>query len=184
MTTVVATPRTKMLARTLLETAREHGPAEAVLRKLGDCARGQEAALVTALLRLALAENPEPVQPLVTLDLPDLTPETQRQEQERVAEWLANAVGPVFGVNPEAILDPSLHVRQRGADANAAHVVQWVLREHMELSYTRIAALTGRTDHTTIMYAIRKVTKDPELNRVAKAILSAAQYDATEEQSA
>lgn len=185
MTTIVATAHTRMLAKALLEHAKTHGPAEAVLRNLGACQRGQEAALVTSLLKLALSEHPEPVQPLVTLDLPDLTPEAQRTEEERVAKWLANAVGPVFGVNCDAILDPTLHRRQRGRDTQAAHVVQWVLRAHLDLSYTRIAALTGRTDHTTIMYAIRKVTNDPELNRVAKAILAAAQYDGpAEERSA
>lgn len=172
---VVATPQTKMLALTLLEAARQDSAAQAVIDHLKGCRRGQEAALVACLLKIAVDET-DALPALDAAILAPMTPEGVRAEEERVVHWVTDAAAAIFGVKAQAILDPALVTRRQGRETRAAFVVQWVLREFLDLSYPRIAVLTGRRDHTTIINAVQRVEADPEMHRAAQAILKAARY--------
>jgi chromosomal replication initiator protein len=44
----------------------------------------------------------------------------------------------------------------------ARHIAMWLLREHTTLSLPEIGAVFGGRDHTTVLYAIRKVEEEKE----------------------
>jgi chromosomal replication initiation ATPase DnaA len=59
--------------------------------------------------------------------------------------------------------------RERTAHvANARHVAAWLLREN-ERTYPHIAEVLRR-DHSTVMYAVRRVEQKPELLAIASDI--------------
>ena len=179
---VVATPATRKLAQDLLELAREHGGAQAVIERLGDCRRGQEAALVAVILNLVAKATDEKVEVLQPGDHPTPTPCLIPEEQERLVRWVIASAARMFQTTPDAVLNGDGRALAKLQATKARHVVQYVLRQH-GISFPRIAALTNRRDHTTIMWAVDNVKNDPEKIKAASAILVAACYG-KEQQSA
>lgn len=176
------TPATKMLASTMLEAARQDSPVDAVVAHLGSCRRGQEAALVAALLELAVGLTPERRLPVETvMDPADIRPEpvTLPSEQAALARWVTNAAARIYQVTPEQVLAPSNgrggSTGRRGLKATQArHVVMYVLRVH-GMSLARVAELVGR-DHTTVRTVLSGIRDDDTKMKAARAILTAATY--------
>lgn len=50
--------------------------------------------------------------------------------------------------------------RKWGELVRARHVAAWILRHGLGLSYPDIAAILGGKDHSSIMYAVRRVEAD------------------------
>lgn len=83
------------------------------------------------------------------------------------------AVLEAFGVAGEDVFGR----RRTGQIVLVRHVAYTVLRRRFPtMSMPRIAALTGRTDHSTILYGIRKVealeARDPELRATIAALVA------------
>lgn len=189
MMALAATPATRAVAQRMIRTAREQSAGDAVLEHLGECHPSQSAALLRLLLQAA-SGVPEPTLPMEPAPLPmdsdaEPTLATVRllpAEEERLAQWAAEQSARFYQVTAAQVLEPSTDVgggRPKNV-VRAAHAVQWVLRTQ-GLSMPRIAELTGRRDHTTVLAALRGMERHPDRMRVARMILAAMN---TEEQSA
>jgi chromosomal replication initiation ATPase DnaA len=92
----------------------------------------------------------------------------QKNPDEAAAHILASCAD-WYGVSVKALVSPS---RRRGPTA-ARMVAAWVLRTTLGLSYPEIGRLIGK-DHSTVMYAVKKVEGDPELRAVGARMLREA----------
>ncbi|MBC7354696.1 MAG: hypothetical protein H5U09_00650 [Desulfomicrobiaceae bacterium] len=81
---------------------------------------------------------------------------TPAQAAPITAHDIMDAVSQTLGVRREDLI---AHGRQR-AIAWARHVAMYLCRKHLRLSYPELARLFGGRDHTTAIYACRKVESD------------------------
>ena len=95
-------------------------------------------------------------------------------DEIRTAEAQATTVTAVRAV-VAATGVPASHIlgRRRTHEISDARAVAcWVLRDTTALSYPAIGRLFGR-HHTTVMYAVSKVEREPELLALARKIAAA-----------
>lgn len=82
-----------------------------------------------------------------------------------VSWFRVQAAAEHFGVTVEAILTGT----RRPRVVSARHVACWLLRDTGR-SFPDVGR-TMRRDHSTVIYAVRKVEEDPELLEVARGVL-------------
>ncbi len=62
-------------------------------------------------------------------------------------------------------------VSRRAYVTRARHEAMWLLREVLGLSFPAIAQMLGRYDHTTVLYACRKIESEMAMNPAYRNIL-------------
>jgi chromosomal replication initiator protein len=95
---------------------------------------------------------------------------TTRQEAPMTPSAVINAVSEHFGTNPETIKG-----RRRTKEVSLArHVAMYLLRETSSLSSPQVGLALGGRDHSTVLYAQRKMEQlietDPEMKSVIATI--------------
>jgi chromosomal replication initiator protein len=95
---------------------------------------------------------------------------TTRQKVPMTPSAVINAVSEHFGTDPETIKGP----RRTKEVALARHVAMYLLRETSSLSSPQVGLALGGRDHSTVLYAQRKMEQlietDPELRSVIATI--------------
>jgi len=71
-------------------------------------------------------------------------------------ETIITVVSEEFGVSPFDLRSP----RRGAATVRARHVAMYLARHMTGFSYPQIAAAFGDRDHTSVMYAVRRIAMD------------------------
>ena len=79
--------------------------------------------------------------------------ETLQFEDERLPQTILEAVADVTRLTVPLIQGPS----RKANFVEARHISMYLMRQHTNLSYPKIAKIFGRRDHTTAVYAVHKV---------------------------
>ena len=101
-------------------------------------------------------------QDLVEVALSDLLPQKRNIPSEKILEVVAEfegvEVSDLLGQNRSAKI------------ARPRQMAMYLLRVVNEISFPQIGELLGGRDHTTVMYAVEKVSKDEKLKNRAEKI--------------
>lgn len=110
--------------------------------KVGQCSPKQQCGDVHALLERRGGER--------TCRCGRLSQHTRSYDPEPIIK----AVGAIYGVSYGDITGPSQEMRQ----SEARHAACYLMRRHTRLTLQSIAMLVGRSDHSTVIHAV-KATK-------------------------
>lgn len=145
MTCIAPTPATVKLARRIVEDTPDHG-ADAVLKHLPDLFDGQAAALIGVLAKMA-AQHPVEAPPETVVYSID---------PAQVCHVIAERTAARYGLRLDLMLDQRTthHVTGRQVAMTAA----WL----WGVTYSEVGRQFDR-DHATVMYAVRKVHRSPDL---------------------
>ncbi len=99
---------------------------------------------------------------LVEVALADLLPQKRNISPRRVIEAVATSEG--------IAVDDLLGQNRSAKIAIPRQLAMYILREFSEISLPQIGELLGGRDHTTVLYAAKKVDEDEKLKKRAEAI--------------
>ena len=86
------------------------------------------------------------------------------ERKEVTPKLIINTVAEQYGINASDILSK----KKNSEFAQPRQVVMYLCRQLTDNSYTQIAAILGKRDHSTIIYGERKVTNDLSTNEELK----------------
>ena len=99
-------------------------------------------------------------------------------EQMTLVDEVVYKTARRFGVSPEEVVSRS---RTKNV-AMARHVVIWILSDRFKFSSTHAAYVVGRCDHTTAIYAVKRVNEDDHLRNEATSIANSIEHQPIGEQ--
>lgn len=159
------------ILRSKAERAGRHVPdeiLESIARRVQSNIRELEGALnrVVAFADLSgAALTPS----LVEMALADLLPHKKSVPAEKILE----AVAEIEGVQ----VDDLLGQNRSAKIAIPRQLAMYILRQYNEISFPQVGEILGGRDHTTVMYATKKVNEDDKLRNRAKKIWDAINLD-------
>lgn len=159
------------ILRSKAERAGRHVPdeiLESIARRVQSNIRELEGALnrVVAFADLSgAALTPS----LVEMALADLLPHKKSVPAEKILETVAE----IEGVQVDDLLGQSRSAKI----AIPRQLAMYILRQYNEISFPQVGQILGGRDHTTVMYATKKVNENDKLRNRAKKIWDAINLD-------
>jgi len=134
---------------------------ESIARRVQSNIRELEGAL-NRILAFADLSGTSLTPNLVEMALADLLPQKRNISPSKILEAVAEA---------EGVMVEDLVGQNRSAKiATPRQLAMYILRQYNEISLPQIGELLGGRDHTTVMYATRKIDEDEKLRNRAKKI--------------
>jgi chromosomal replication initiator protein len=106
---------------------------------------------------------------LVEMALVDLMPQKKNIPPTKILE----AVAEMEGVN----VDDLLGQKRSAKIAIPRQLAMYILRQYIEISLPQVGEILGGRDHTTVMYATKKVDENEKLRNRARKIWDALNQD-------
>ncbi len=106
---------------------------------------------------------------LVEMALVDLMPQKKNIPPNKILE----AVAEMEGVN----VDDLLGQKRSAKIAIPRQLAMYILRQYIEISLPQVGEILGGRDHTTVMYATKKVDENEKLRNRARKIWDAVNQD-------
>ncbi len=106
---------------------------------------------------------------LVEMALADLLPQKKKIPPSKILE----AVAEIEGVKVEDLIGQNRSAKF----ATPRQLAMYILRQYIEISLPQVGEILGGRDHTTVMYATKKVDENDQLRNRARKIWDAVNQD-------
>ncbi len=106
---------------------------------------------------------------LVEMALADLLPQKKKIPPSKILE----AVAEIEGVKVEDLIGQNRSAKF----ATPRQLAMYILRQYIEISLPQVGEILGGRDHTTVMYATKKVNENDQLRNRARKIWDAVNQD-------
>lgn len=141
---------------------------ESIARRVQSNIRELEGAL-NRILAYADLSGSSLTPSLVEMALVDLMPQKKNIPPNKILE----AVAEMEGVN----VDDLLGQKRSAKIAIPRQLAMYILRQYIEISLPQVGEILGGRDHTTVMYATKKVDENEKLRNRARKIWDAVNQD-------